>query len=97
MDELAAMFITLPILFPVIEQIGYDPVYFGVLMCVVQAVGLLTPPYGVNIFIIRSVVPNTSTVEIIRGLTWFLIMNAVALALLIAFPQISLFLPNLMK
>jgi C4-dicarboxylate transporter, DctM subunit len=97
MDELAAMFITLPILFPVIKQAGIDPVYFGVLMCVVQAVGLLTPPYGVNIFIMRAVVPDTTTNEIVAGLGWFLLMNGIALVILIVFPQICLFLPNLMK
>ncbi len=97
MDELAAMFITLPILFPVIMNAGFDPIHFGVLMTVCGAVGLLTPPYGVNIFIIKSVVPNCTTGEVISGLKWYLIMNGVALVFLIAFPQISLYLPNLMK
>jgi TRAP-type C4-dicarboxylate transport system permease large subunit len=97
MDEIAAMFITLPIIWPVLEGFGVDPIWFGVCMCLIQAVGLITPPYGLNIFIIKSVLPDATIEDIIRGCGPFLIMNAVALAIFLAFPQISLFLVAQMK
>lgn len=97
MDELAALFLTLPIIFPAVVQLGFDPIWFGVLMAHVQEVGLITPPYGINIFVIKSVIPESKTGEIIRGISWFLLVDMVTLAMYIAFPQLSLFLPSLMK
>lgn len=97
MDNLAAMFITLPIIFPAIVQLGFDPIWFGVLMVHIEEIALVTPPYGLNLFIIKGVIPEAKTGEIMRGVGYYLLMDIITLALFISFPQLSLFLPSLMK
>lgn len=97
MDEIAAFFITLPMIWPVLKALGIDPIWCGVLLCVVQAVGLITPPYGLNLFIVKSIFPEITIQDIVEGAGWFLAMNAVALVILMIFPQISLFLVSQMK
>ncbi len=94
-DMVAAMFITLPIILPAVTELGYDPVWFGVLVVFLAEIALATPPFGIGLFIIKGVV-NADITDIVRGVTPFILADFVILAILVAFPQLVLFLPNLM-
>jgi tripartite ATP-independent transporter DctM subunit len=95
LDAPSAMVLTLPILFPVILSLGIDPIWYGVIMVRVIEVGLVTPPMGMNVFVLSSVT-KTPLGIIFRGVVPFLIADIFHIALLIAFPALSLFLPNYM-
>lgn len=95
-DMLAGMFLTLPIIFPCIVTLGYDPIWFGILMVHLTEIALLTPPYGLNLFIIKGVIPEAKLGEVIAGVFPFILVDVVTLAIYIAFPQVVLFLPNMM-
>jgi len=95
MDPLGMMLLTLPVVTPVIEQLGYNLVWFGVIMVKFLEIGLITPPVGLNCFILKGVVGDTIPLEtIFKGILWFLAMDVVTLAILIIWPDISLWLPN---
>ena len=96
LDSLSMMLITLPIFFPLIMKLGYDPIWFGVLVTSVVEVGLITPPVGMNLFIIVSVTERLKFEMVAQGVVPFLISDFVRLALLVSFPALSLFLPNLL-
>lgn len=97
MDSFATMIITVPIIFPAIMSLGFDPVWFGVLMIITVELGLITPPVGMLAFIISGVTKEVSIGAVFRGVMPFLIVDFFAVALIMAFPQISLFLPSLMR
>ena len=88
--------LTLPIFFPIIINLGIDPIWFGVLVVLTLEMGLISPPVGINVFIVKSVAPGVSLGTIFRGVIPFWAMMIVAVGILIAFPQIALFLPNTM-
>jgi tripartite ATP-independent transporter DctM subunit len=96
MDCYAIMILTVPIIFPVIEAMQFDPIWFGVLMVIVLEIGLITPPVGLNVFVLKSAAPDVPLTTIFRGIWPFLISAVVAIALLTLFPQITLFLPSYM-
>lgn len=96
LEGFAMMVLTLPIFFPVITQIGADPIWFGVLVVLTLEMGLISPPVGLNVFIVKSVAPRVPLASIFVGVMPFWITMLVVLAILVAFPQISLFLPNTM-
>jgi C4-dicarboxylate transporter DctM subunit len=96
MDGLAIMLITVPLFIPLISALGFDPIWFGVLMVVNIEIGLITPPVGFNLFMISNVF-NIRTSELIRGMAPFLAVLVLFLAVLIAFPAISLWLPGMMQ
>jgi tripartite ATP-independent transporter DctM subunit len=96
MDCYAIMILTVPIFFPVIEAMQFDPVWFGVIMVIVLEIGLITPPVGLNVFILKSSAPDVPLTTIFRGIWPFLISAVVAIGLLTLFPQIALFLPSYM-
>jgi C4-dicarboxylate transporter DctM subunit len=96
MDALAMVMLTLPIIFPVIVGLGFDPIWFGVLVTIMLEMGVLTPPIGLNVFVVQGVT-NVPQYVIFRGLVPFIITMAVGLIILCFFPDISLFLPNLMN
>jgi len=95
-DMIAAMFITLPIILPAIIELGYDPIWFGVLMVHLCEVSQITPPFGLNIFILKGTLPDTDLKEVIQGIIPFSVMDIITLAIYIAFPQLALFLPSMM-
>ncbi len=97
MDVFALLLLTIPIFFPVIMALGFNPIWFGVLCVHVLAIGVITPPYGIHLFIIKAAVPQSHLSEIIRGVIPFIWAELVILAIYLAFPQLSLFLPSLMK
>ena len=97
LDALAMIIITVPVVYPVILQLGYDPIWFGIVLVVACEMGLLTPPYGINVFVINGVVPTISIPRIFRGVIPFIGIDILRLALIAAFPAIALFLPHLMR
>jgi tripartite ATP-independent transporter DctM subunit len=96
MDSMPMILLTIPIFYPIIVKMGFDPIWFGVLVVRVVEIGLITPPIGLNVFIIRGVAKDISTFEIFSGVTPFFFSDIVCVVLLVVFPQISLFLPSLM-
>jgi tripartite ATP-independent transporter DctM subunit len=96
MDCYAIMILTVPILFPVIEALHFDPIWFGVVMVIVLEVGLITPPVGLNVFVIKGAAPNVPLTTIFQGIWPFLIAAVLAIIILTAFPEIATFLPGKM-
>lgn len=97
LDPIGVMLLSLPVLLPVVENSGFDPIWFGVIVVKFLEIGLLTPPVGFNVYVISSVVGDTVPLEtIFRGVLWFLACEAVVVVLLVGFPEISLLLPSLM-
>ena len=96
LEGFAMLVLTLPIFFPIIMQLGIDPIWFGVLTVLTLEMGLISPPVGINVFIVKSVAPNVELGDIFRGVLPFWLMMILAVALLMAFPQIVLVLPNTM-
>jgi tripartite ATP-independent transporter DctM subunit len=95
MDSMAMIFLTIPFVFPVIQAQGYDPIWFGVLVVSVAEIGLITPPIGMNLFVLQGVVKDLSARSVIVGIVPFLISDLVRIVLLVAFPALALWLPGL--
>lgn len=95
-EGLSLMVITLPIVFPVITGLGFDPIWFGVIMVLVLEMGLISPPVGVNCFVVRSVADDVPLGTIFRGVMPFWGAMALCIVVLVAFPQIALLIPNAM-
>ena len=96
LEGFAMLVLTLPIFFPIVTEMGVDPIWFGVLCVLALEMGLISPPVGLNVFIVKSVAPQVPLGAIFRGVAPFWVMMLVTLAILIAFPQIALFLPDTM-
>jgi len=96
LEGFAMMVLTLPIFFPIITQLGIDPIWFGVLVVLTLEMGLISPPVGINVFIVKSVATDVPLGRIFVGVAPFWIAMLVALVILVSFPQISLVLPNTM-
>jgi tripartite ATP-independent transporter DctM subunit len=94
MESLSMMLLTVPIFFPLVTSLGFDPVWFGILVVCVIEISLITPPVGMNIFVLSSVMPNIPTTTIWRGVMPFIGADILRMAVLIAFPSITLFLPK---
>ena len=94
MEALSMILLTVPIFFPVIVALGYDPIWFGVLVVCVVEIGLITPPVGMNVFVLRSVLPEVPTNTMWRGVMPFVAADIVRIGVLIAFPLITLWLPR---
>jgi len=94
-DSLPLFILTLPVIFPVIDLLGINPTWFGVLLVLMAQISLITPPVGMNVYVLAGIT-DVPMDQIFRGAFPFLIAFLIALAILIAFPQISLFLPGLM-
>ncbi len=97
MDSLSMILLTVPFIFPVVTSMGYDPIWFGILLVTVVELGLITPPIGMNLFIIQGVIPDLSLRTVMRGIIPFIFADGVRIILLIAFPSIALWLPTAMK
>ncbi len=97
MEELSMILLTVPIFFPLVKDLGFDPIWFGILIVVVVEIGLISPPVGMNLFVLKSLLPEVPTQTIFRGVLPFMIADVIRLGILIAFPIISLWLPSQMK
>jgi C4-dicarboxylate transporter DctM subunit len=96
LDAMAMVILLVPIVFPVIETLGFDPIWFGVIVVMTVELGLITPPVGMNVFVINSIVPDVSLVRIFRGVAPFILTDLLRLAVLVVFPWLVLFLPATM-
>jgi C4-dicarboxylate transporter, DctM subunit len=97
-EPIAIMVMTLPVMFPILTGVGYDPIWLGVVSIKLAEISLMTPPVGLNVYVVRSASPVPMTLEeAFSGVYPFLAMDLVTLTLLIMFPAISTFLPNLMS
>jgi C4-dicarboxylate transporter DctM subunit len=94
MESLSMMLLTVPIFFPLVTSLGFDPVWFGIIVVCVIEISLITPPVGMNIFVLSSVMPGLPTTTIWRGVLPFVAADVLRMATLIAFPALSLFLPQ---
>ncbi|MET0869029.1 MAG: TRAP transporter large permease subunit, partial [Pseudorhodoplanes sp.] len=97
MEELSMILLTVPVFFPIIVHLGFDPIWFGILIVVVVEIGLISPPVGMNLFVLNALLPHVSTKTLFRGVIPFVVADVIRLAILIAFPAISLWLPSLMR
>src|SRR6185369_1109174 len=97
MEELSMILLTVPVFFPLIVHLGVDPIYFGILIVVVVEIGLISPPVGMNLFVLSTLLPQVPTRVVFRGVLPFMTIDCVRLAILIAFPILSTWLPGFMK
>ncbi len=94
MDELAMILLTVPVVFPAMMQLGFDPVWFGVIVVMAVTFGMICPPVGINVFVINSIARDVTLGRIYRGTMPFITVDVVRLVILCAFPAISLWLPS---
>jgi tripartite ATP-independent transporter DctM subunit len=97
MDGIAVLLLSLPIVFPAAVSLGYDPIWLGIMMIVVAGLGMITPPVGLNAYIVHGMAPHIPLPTIFKGITPFVLAIIVCVILFIVFPQIVLFLPNAMS
>jgi TRAP-type C4-dicarboxylate transport system permease large subunit len=97
MEELAMILLTVPVFFPLVVALGFDPVWFGIIIVVVVQIGLISPPVGMNMFVVKNMLPSVTTGAIFRGVTPFVVATIVLLGVLVAFPKLATILPQLLK
>jgi C4-dicarboxylate transporter, DctM subunit len=97
MDALAMIMLTIPIFFPVVQTLGFDPIWFGVVIVLITEMGVITPPVGVNVYVVYGVAKDVPLENIFRGVFPMLLALLLCNLILLMFPQIALFLPNLMN
>lgn len=97
LDSLAMIVLTVPIIFPITQHLGFDPIWFGVLTVITIELGLITPPIGLNVFVIKSMETNLKLSRVFKALLPFIAMDVARLVLLVAFPILVLWLPNSMS
>ena len=94
LDALAMILLTVPIFFPLVLGLGFDPIWFGIIVVMVVELGLITPPVGMNMFVIKGIVPDVELRTIYAGVLPFCVAQIVLIAILVAFPKIATFLPD---
>jgi tripartite ATP-independent transporter DctM subunit len=97
MESLSMMLLTVPIFFPLVTSLGFDPVWFGIIVVCVIEISLITPPVGMNIFVLSSLMPNIPTTTIWKGVVPFILADIARMAVLITFPALTLYLPKLLN
>src|SRR5690606_31842017 len=97
MSQLEIMVLTLPFVFPMITSMGYDGIWLGIIVVKTIEIGLVTPPVGMNVFVVSSTSSMVSPADGFKGVLPFLIAELIALALFVTFPEIVLFVPNAMQ
>jgi C4-dicarboxylate transporter, DctM subunit len=95
-DALALIMLTIPIFYPIIQNLGYNPIWFGIIIVLVTQMGVITPPVGINVYVVNGVAPDVKLESIFKGVMPFLIALILGTAVLVAFPQLVLWLPFLM-
>ncbi len=97
LEVVSITLITLPVIYPILVTMGIDPIWFAVIMCICMEFALITPPVGLNLFVIQGLVPGSTTAEIFRGTLPFMGLMLLTLILVIAFPGLSTWLPQFMR
>jgi TRAP-type C4-dicarboxylate transport system permease large subunit len=96
LESMSMVLLTVPLFYPLVQHLGFDLIWFGILVVCVTELSLITPPVGLNVFVLRAVLPQVPITTVFRGVMPFVGADIVRLAILVAFPAISLFLPRLM-
>jgi len=96
-ESLSMILLTVPIFFPMVQSLGYDPIWFGIVVVVITEISLITPPVGLNVFVLRGVLPDVPTRTIFRGVTPFWIADLFRLTVIVVIPFLSLWLPQYVK
>lgn len=97
LEPIGCMLLTLPIILPLIESTGFSLIWFGIVLTKLLEIGMVTPPVGMNVFVVKGVVGNlVTTSQVFRGILWFLVMDLILVGIFIAFPEILMYLPDLM-
>jgi C4-dicarboxylate transporter DctM subunit len=97
MEELSMILLTVPLFFPVVTSLGYDPIWFGIIVVIVVQIGLISPPVGMNIFVVKNLLRHLSISTVFRGVTPFTAALVLLLAVIVAFPGLATWLPGYMK
>ena len=97
LDTMAMIILSIPIFFPIVSNMGFDPIWFGVLVVLVAELALITPPLGINVFVIRGIAPTVPLARVFKGVMPFCVALVVLIALIIAFPDIATFLTDIAK
>ena len=98
LEPIGAMLLTLPVLLPIIESTSFSLIWFGVLLTKLLEIGMITPPVGMNVFVVKSVVGDlVTTSQVFKGILWFLVIDLAIVGLFLLFPEIILYLPNLVS
>lgn len=95
-DPYGMLLLTLPITFPILANLGVDGVWYGIMVIIMVEVSLLTPPVGLNVYVLKGAVPDTTLSQIFKSIIWFFVVEIIIIGLILVFPQIALFLPNAM-
>ncbi|MFV0297968.1 MAG: TRAP transporter large permease [Hyphomicrobiaceae bacterium] len=96
LDGIGMLLLTVPIILPTIKHLGIDPIVFGVLVVRMVEIGLITPPVGLNVYVLKGVAPDVSMTDMFKGCGWFVLVDIINVAILLAFPQIILLIPHTM-
>ena len=97
MDALAFLLITVPIFYPVAQRLGYDPIWFGVMITVVTTMGAVTPPVGISAYVVSGMAKDIQLSTVFRGVIWFLPSFIIAMILLEVFPELVTYFAGLIK
>jgi TRAP-type C4-dicarboxylate transport system permease large subunit len=97
MDSLGFMVLTIPIFFPLGMALGFDPIWYSILITMVTTMGAITPPVGVNIYVVKALAPDVELGTIFKSISFFLMACVVSLIILIIFPEIVLIIPNMVR
>ena len=97
MDSMALIVVTIPIFYPLVMKLGFDPIWFGVIVVLTGEMGVISPPVGVNVFVIKGIAPDIPLEVIFRGIIPFLVALMIFTVILTIFPQIATFLPSLVS
>ena len=97
MEELSMVLLTIPVFFPIVTSLGFDPVWFGVLIVLVVQIGLISPPVGMNLFVLNALLKDVALAQIFRGVWLFVLMLIVALIVVLEFQPLALWLPSFMR
>ena len=95
LESMSMILLTVPVFYPLVQAMGMDLIWFGILVVVVTEISLITPPVGLNVFVLKTVLPDVKLSTIFRGVTPFWLADIIRLILIVTIPAISLFLPNM--
>ena len=96
MNIIPMIMLTLPIIFPTVQALGFDPIWFGVITVIIMEMGQITPPVGINVFVISGVAKDVPMMTIFKGIVPFLLVQGFIIVMLILFPWLATYLPSLM-
>lgn len=97
LESMSMILLTVPMFYPLVAHLGYDLIWFGIIVVVVTEISMITPPVGLNVFVLRSVLPDVPTKTVFRGVMPFIVADIIRLGILVAFPAISLYLTQFVK